>query len=81
MRDVHDATKRLAHKKSNEELIVSPSRLSAIENGAVVPTVYRMYSLARVYSIPLADILDWYGIELDSAISSTPSVSLRPNPY
>lgn len=69
MREVHAATTVFAHQKSNEELIVIPSRLSAIETNVVVPTVFRMYSLARVYSIPLAEILDWYGIERDSDVT------------
>ncbi len=49
MRDVENATLRIAERHGNDEFIVSPSRLSDIETKGLVPSIYRVYSLAAVY--------------------------------
>jgi len=49
MRDVETATLRIADKHGNEEFSIPPSRLSDIETKGLVPSVFRLYSLAIVY--------------------------------
>lgn len=61
MRDVHSATIRLAMERSNEEFIIAPSRLSAIERRGTVPSIYKLQALAHVYNIDLPTIAKWYG--------------------
>ncbi len=64
MRVVENASARIAERHGNEEFIVSPSRLSDIETKGLVPSVFRLYSLAVIYRCDLREILSWYGINL-----------------
>jgi len=64
MREVESASARIAERHGNEEFGVSPSRLSDIETKGLVPSIFRLYSLAIVYRSDLREILAWYGIDL-----------------
>lgn len=64
MREVESASARIAERHGNEEFGVSPSRLSDIETKGLVPSIFRLYSLAIVYRCDLREILAWYGIDL-----------------
>jgi len=65
MRDVETATERIAAKHGNDEFLIVPSRLSEIETKGVIPSVYRLYSLAVLYRRDLRELLRWYGVDLD----------------
>lgn len=65
MRDVETATERIAARHGNDEFLIVPSRLSEIETKGVVPSVYRLYSLAVIYRRDLRELLSWYGVDLD----------------
>jgi len=67
MRDVEAVSIRLAEKRGNAEFVISPSRLSDIETKGLVPSIYRLYSLAIIYRQDLRQILTWYGIDLNLA--------------
>jgi len=67
MREVEQASMRIAEKHGNEEFAISPSRLSDIETKGLVPSIYRLYSLAVIYRHDLREILSWYGIDLSGA--------------
>ena len=69
MRDVETATARIAERHGNDEFSVSPSRLSDIETKGLVPSIFRLYSLAVVYRCDLRDLLSWYGIDLNTAVA------------
>jgi len=62
MRDVEHASRRLATRHRNPRLIVSPARLSVMESKNVVPSMYRLYALARVYDCAVEEILLFYGL-------------------
>lgn len=66
MRDIETASARLAAKHKNEEFLVGPSRLSDIETKGLVPSIYRIYSLAVIYHLDFRDILSWYGVDLNA---------------
>src|SRR5947208_3532902 len=51
MRDVESASMRLAARHGNDEFVINPSRLSDIETKGLVPSVYRLYTLAIVYRL------------------------------
>src|SRR5262249_7150858 len=51
----------------NEEYMIAPSRLSDIETKGIVPSIYRLYSLAVIYRRDPREILSWYGIDLNHA--------------
>jgi transcriptional regulator with XRE-family HTH domain len=67
MRDVETASARIAEKYGNDEFAVSPSRLSDIETKGLVPSIFRLYSLAVIFRYDLRELLSWYGIDLNSA--------------
>ena len=57
MREVESASVRIAEKHGNDEFTVSPSRLSDIETKGLVPSIFRLYSLAIIYRSDLREIL------------------------
>lgn len=65
IRDVETASGRIADRHGNEDFALSLSRLSDIETKGVVPSIYRLYSLAVIYRLELRELLDWYGVCLD----------------
>jgi transcriptional regulator with XRE-family HTH domain len=66
LREVENASARIAEKQGNDAFAVSPSRLSDIETKGLVPSIYRLYSLAVIYRRDLREILSWYGIDLNA---------------
>ncbi len=69
MRDVENASERLARKRANEEYFVPISRLSDFETKGVIPSIYRLYSLAAIYHRDFRELLAWYGVNLEVSVS------------
>src|SRR5207247_11115622 len=65
MRDVENASMRLAARHGNDEFVINPSRLSDIETTGLVPSVYRLYTLAIVCRCDLRAVVCWYGVQLN----------------
>jgi hypothetical protein len=72
MRDVENSSTRIAEKHKNEEYIVPVSRLCDIETKCVLPSMYRLYSLAVIYRLDVHDLLSWYGIDLSNLSKDRP---------
>jgi len=66
MRDVEVASVQIARRFENEEFAIPPSRLSDIETKNIVPSIFRLYSLAAIYRRQYREFLAWYGVELDA---------------
>lgn len=66
MRDVETASIQIAEHRGNDEYLIPPSRLSDIETKGVVPSIFRLYSLAAIYRKPLRSLLQLYGLELET---------------
>jgi transcriptional regulator with XRE-family HTH domain len=64
MREVETASVRIAERHGNDEFAVSPSRLSDIETKGLVPSIFRLYSLAVIYRCDVREVLSWYGVDL-----------------
>jgi len=77
MRDVENAAMLIAQRRTSDEYLVPPSRLSDIETKGVVPSVYRFYSLAAIYHQPVGSLLQLYGINLNE-IGSEWALALPP---
>jgi transcriptional regulator with XRE-family HTH domain len=77
VRDVEASSNRLASRRGNSAYSIPLSRLSDIENKEVVPSIYRVYSLAVIYRRDIREILAWYGIGLDEM---APDLALAPVP-
>ena len=65
MRDVESASQQIARRHQNDQFCIAPSRLSDIETKGVVPSFYRLYSLATIYRWDLRELLVWYGVDLN----------------
>jgi transcriptional regulator with XRE-family HTH domain len=59
---VEELGARIAAALNNPEFAIPVSRLSHIETKGVVPSFYRVHSLARIYRLNPDVILEWYGV-------------------
>lgn len=75
MRDVENASARIAEKRGNDEFAIPPSRLSDIETKGVVPSLYRLYSLSIIYRRDFIECLGWFGIDLNSVAAEIELIS------
>lgn len=66
IRDVENATMRIAEKSGNDEYFIPLSRLSDIETKGIVPSIFRLYSLAAIYRRSYNELAALYGIDLDN---------------
>jgi transcriptional regulator with XRE-family HTH domain len=64
LRSVEESSTAMAQTCGNPEFIVPPSRLSDIETKGVLPSIYRLQSLALIYKVQWDEILRWYGIDI-----------------
>jgi transcriptional regulator with XRE-family HTH domain len=86
VRDVEQASLKIADKHQNDEFSVLINRLSEIENRGLVPNVYKLYSLCAIYRLDFEEVLEWYGVKLASLaadsgaaeIPQTHAVSFQP---
>ena len=62
LREVHNASLRLARIFHNPAFVISCSRLHSIETRQMVPKIHRLYTLAHIYKRRLHQLLSWYGI-------------------
>jgi transcriptional regulator with XRE-family HTH domain len=62
MREVHAASAALAKKHRQPAFVISPSRLHNIESKNKIPSIHRLYALARIYGRTLNELLSVYGI-------------------
>jgi len=81
VRDVEQASLKIAEKYRIDEFSVLINRLSEIENRGLVPTIYKLYSLCAIYRLDFQEVLQWYGISLaglpaDSAYAEIPQTHL-----
>lgn len=66
IREVENSSIRIAAKHQNDDFIIPLSRLSDIETKGIVPSVFRMYSLAVIYRRDIRDFLAWYGVDVNA---------------
>lgn len=80
MRDVETASTRVAARHGNDDFAISLSRLSDIETKGIVPSIYRLYSLAVIYRYDLRELLSWYGINVNESASDM-TVAVPPKSH
>jgi len=80
MRDVENASSAIAGRHNSDEYAIPPSRLSDIETKGVVPSIYRLYSLAVIYRRDALEILALYGVDLNEAAEDL-SLALPPRSH
>ena len=63
MRDVLGMSRHIAKSLRNSDYVVSPSRLSDIEDKGKTPNLYRLHALSLVYDCRVEKLLKFYGID------------------
>jgi transcriptional regulator with XRE-family HTH domain len=76
IRDVEEASRKIATRHKNDEFVVGLSRLSEIENKGTVPTIYRLYSLCAIYRLDLLAVLEWYAVDLGDLATDSATVEI-----
>jgi len=64
-RDVEQASRLVAARRSSDEFIIALSRLADIENKGTAPTIHRIYTLCAIYRLDYEEVLGWYGVPRD----------------
>jgi transcriptional regulator with XRE-family HTH domain len=62
LREVEKVSLELARMLRRRAFLLPASRLHAIETKDAVPSVHRLYTLARAYGCGISELLEWYGI-------------------
>src|SRR6202451_4795614 len=75
MRDIETSSARMAEKYRNEEFSIPPSRLSDIETKNVLPSIFRLYTLAIIYRRDLTELLAWYGVDMNNIAADLSLIS------
>jgi len=60
--EVYARSQTIASELGRREFVIPPSRLHDFEMRGVVPSIFRVYTLARVYRSSISTIFSWYGI-------------------
>ena len=63
---VEQASTLIVQHHRNQDYVVGLSRLADIENKGVLPSLHRLYSLCAIYRLKVAEVLEWYGINLEN---------------
>lgn len=77
LRQVEEASERIAARTGVSEYLVSVSRLSDIETKGVLPTIYRLYSLSAIYRRPSVELLAYFGIDDDHWLEDGKATALK----
>lgn len=67
LRDVEAASLRIAARHKSDDFALTLSRLSDIETKHILPTIYRLHSLAVIYRRDIRELLSWYGVDVNDA--------------
>jgi transcriptional regulator with XRE-family HTH domain len=89
VRDVEEASQKIADKYHNDEFAILINRLSEIENRGLVPSLFRLYSLCAIYRLDFQEVLEWYGVSFASLaedcmlveVPQTHSIGFRPGTH
>ncbi len=76
VRDVEQASLKIADKYHNDDFAVLINRISEIENRNLVPTIHKLYSLCAIYRLDFQEVIEWYGVTLGSLPTDAASVDV-----
>jgi transcriptional regulator with XRE-family HTH domain len=74
LREVESASVAIAQRYGNQEFALPLSRVSDIETKGILPSIYRLYSLAAIYRCELGELLAWYGVDLSQMTEDSAAV-------
>jgi transcriptional regulator with XRE-family HTH domain len=65
VRDVEQASRRIAEAKGDKNYCVSNSWLAQLENGISAPNIWTIFSLCAIYRVTIRDFLQLYNVDID----------------
>jgi transcriptional regulator with XRE-family HTH domain len=77
IRDVEEASRKIAARHKNDEFVIGLSRLSEIENKGTVPTIYRLYSICSIYRLDPMEVLEWYGVNVGELPADAAAIEIE----
>ncbi len=80
-RDVERLSQEIAARRGSDEYAIALSRLADIEHKGTIPTIYRLYSLSVIYRMDFCELIELYGVPLQSMaedVIATPLPGTHP---
>lgn len=65
IREVEEASRRIAEAKGDKRFGISDTWLTQIENGASEPSICKLFSLSAIYHMKITDLMRLYGVDAD----------------
>jgi transcriptional regulator with XRE-family HTH domain len=65
VRDVEQASRRIADAKGNKNYCISNSWLAQLENGVSAPNIWTIFSLCAIYRVSFRELLRLYNVDID----------------
>jgi transcriptional regulator with XRE-family HTH domain len=65
IREVEEASRRIAEAKGDKRFGISDTWLTQIENGASEPNICKLFSLSAIYHVKITDLMQLYGVDAD----------------
>ena len=66
VREVEQASRRIADAKRDKRYQISNGWLAQLENGVSEPSICKLFSLSVIYQVNLLDLLRLYDIDVDN---------------
>lgn len=66
VRDVEQASRRIAEAKGDKRFQISNGWLAQLEKGGSEPSVSKLFSLSVIYHVPFAELLRLYDVDVDN---------------
>jgi transcriptional regulator with XRE-family HTH domain len=66
VRDVEQASRRIADAKEDKRFCISNGWLAQLENGASEPSICKLFSLSVIYHANFLDLLRLYNVDIDN---------------
>ena len=65
VRDVEQASRRIAEVKGDKKFCISNGWLAQLENGASEPSIFKLFSLSVIYHTNFLDLARLYNVDVD----------------
>lgn len=65
VREVEQASRRIANAKGDKRFCISNGWLAQLENGVSEPSIYKLFSLSVIYHANFLDLVRLYNIDVD----------------
>jgi transcriptional regulator with XRE-family HTH domain len=65
VREVEQASRRIANAKGDKRFCISNGWLAQLENGVSEPSIYKLFSLSVIYHANFLDLIRLYNIDVD----------------